>query len=344
MNKVLVVDDEFIIRKGITKMVEQFSRRQMDVYTAGNGLEALALLRKHDIQLVLTDIRMPKMNGLELCESIHAEYPSTQVVIISGHDDFNYAKQAMRYGVRDYLLKPVLPDDIFSVLDRYTDEQSEQKPVHFSLSDYESWMELLEEVLWKLEKDRIPEVLAMWGELCEKSGLRNEQIAQLQIESLVNIKKRLSKRSFQAQVNLPDDLKTLEVRDMLRQFTGQIMSIVEQLENMRGAKFKNPFEEAKAFIDANLAEEITLDEIAQRVGMSSTYFSYLFKKESKETFVQYRIRKRMEKAKELMEIPHYRIIDICQDVGYADYPHFTKTFKKFYGYSPSEYRAKMGIA
>ncbi|WP_453990513.1 response regulator [Bacillus nitroreducens] len=344
MNKVLVVDDELIIRTGITKMVEQFSRKQMDVHCASNGMEALAMLEKLDIQLVLTDIRMPKMNGLDLCERIHIQYPHIQVVIISGHDDFNYAKQAMRYGVREYLLKPVLPDDIFAVLDRYFDSQNVNQPVKFSLSEYEAWMELLEEVLWKLEKDRIPIVLGMWDELCKKSGMRPEQLAQLQRESLVNLKKRLVKRSFQAQVDLPKDLEILEIEEMLKLFKTEIMSIVEQLENMRGAKYKNPFEEAKAYIDAHLAEEISLDDIAQRVGMSPTYFSYLFKKESNETFVQYRIRKRMEKAKELMEIPHYRIIDICQDVGYTDYPHFTKTFKKYFGYSPSEYRAKMGIA
>src|SRR5690606_22268501 len=93
----------------------------------------------------------------------------------------------------------------------------------------------------------------------------------------------------------------------------------------------------------HLADEITLDMMAQRVGMSSTYFSHIFKKETKETFVQYRTRIRMERAKEQLGIPHHRIIDICHAVGYVDYPHFTMTFSKYFGYSPMEYRAKLGI-
>lgn len=343
MNKILVVDDELVIRKGIKKMVEKFPQKKLDVYVASSGLEALRLLDEYHIQLVLTDIRMPKMDGLELAEHISLDYPEVSVVIISGYDDFSYAKKALTFGVREYLLKPVLPEDIFKVLEKLIEEY-EESPNQFTLAAYEEWMDRLEEVLWKLEKARLAELLEEWEDLCRHFGKRGVQLAHLLKDCLANIKKRMEKRSFYAQVKLPEEMENLPFHDMMKAFSQQIIGMAEQLANLRGANLKNPFEEAKMFIDSHLAEEITLEEVAERAGMSSTYFSHLFKKETNETFVQYRIRKRMEKAKELMELPHYRIIDICHEVGYNDYPHFTKTFKKYFGHSPSEYRENLGIS
>lgn len=69
----------------------------------------------------------------------------------------------------------------------------------------------------------------------------------------------------------------------------------------------------------------------------------LCSKMSNETFISYRINKRMEKARELLAIPHKRTVDIAAEVGYDDYPHFTKTFKKVFGISPSDYRESLGM-
>ena len=115
------------------------------------------------------------------------------------------------------------------------------------------------------------------------------------------------------------------------------------LQDVRSGSFKDPMEEAKGFIDSRLSEDISLDQVAAMVGLTPTYFSSLFKKVTNETFVQYRIKKRMTKAKEMLAIPYVRIVDVASDVGYEDYPHFTKTFKKIVGVSPSEYRAGLGI-
>lgn len=93
----------------------------------------------------------------------------------------------------------------------------------------------------------------------------------------------------------------------------------------------------------NLSEEVTLDEVAKKVGLTRTYFSALFKKMTGETFVHYRIKKRMEEARKLLAVPTLTITDIAIQVGYEDYPHFTKTFKNFVGMSPSEYRSSFGI-
>lgn len=119
--------------------------------------------------------------------------------------------------------------------------------------------------------------------------------------------------------------------------------VMNDLLTARRGNYKDPMEEAKAYIDNHLSVEISLKEVADMVGITPTYFSSLFKKVSGETFVSYRIHKRMEKARELLSIPHMRTVDVAAEVGYEDYPHFTKTFKKISGVSPSEYRSLLGI-
>lgn len=110
----------------------------------------------------------------------------------------------------------------------------------------------------------------------------------------------------------------------------------------KSGKLKDPLEEAKGYIEKNLSEEVTLEMVAGILGLNPSYFSQMFKKRTGETFVQYRIRQRMEKAKRLLEQPSCRITEISYEVGYSDHPHFTKTFKKYTGVSPSEYRLTHG--
>jgi two-component system response regulator YesN len=126
-------------------------------------------------------------------------------------------------------------------------------------------------------------------------------------------------------------------------FEEHIHMLLDSLKQKRKGRAKDPMEEAKKYIETHLSREIPLEEVADQLGLNASYFSQLFKQMTGETFVQYRIRKRMDKAKKLLELPHYRIIDISYEVGYADHPHFTKTFKKYTGLSPSEYRDKLGI-
>ncbi|MNF97535.1 HTH-type transcriptional activator Btr [compost metagenome] len=119
--------------------------------------------------------------------------------------------------------------------------------------------------------------------------------------------------------------------------------MLQDLKSKRKGKQKDPVEEAKQYMEKHLAEEVSLEEVAEFIGLNPSYFSQLFKQNTQETFVQYRTRRRMEKAKKLLQQPHWRITDISGEVGYADHPHFTKTFKKYEGCLPSEYRQRMGI-
>jgi two-component system response regulator YesN len=107
MIKILLVDDEKIIRKGLAKIIEKLDGDFEVIGEAGNGLQALELVRQICPDIVITDIRMPKMDGLQLVQSLEEQYPDIKKIILSGFDDFEYARKAMRFKTSDYLLKPV---------------------------------------------------------------------------------------------------------------------------------------------------------------------------------------------------------------------------------------------
>lgn len=110
MYKVLIADDEAIIRGGLARFVESDPEFRV-VATAEDGRAALALAREHRPDLALVDINMPFINGIALTEQLVAMLPDIVIVIISGYDDFSYAQNALRLGVLDYILKPVMEDD-----------------------------------------------------------------------------------------------------------------------------------------------------------------------------------------------------------------------------------------
>ncbi len=109
---VLVVDDEELIAKNIAKSIERINPSFQVVAICTTGMEAVEYIREHDINAVFTDIRMPEMDGLELARLISEKHPYIECIIISGYDDFEYARSALIYQVKNYLLKPVNKEEL----------------------------------------------------------------------------------------------------------------------------------------------------------------------------------------------------------------------------------------
>ena len=114
MYKVLVIEDEEIIRKGLILSIDFESVQCVIAGEASNGEEGVLKIREIKPDIVITDINMPLKNGIELLEETQNELYSA--IIISGYDEFAYAKQAIRFGVRDYLLKPIDSDEMIEAL------------------------------------------------------------------------------------------------------------------------------------------------------------------------------------------------------------------------------------
>ncbi|MHB8128884.1 MAG: response regulator transcription factor [Mobilitalea sp.] len=116
MYKLLLVDDEPLIIKGIRSFVNFDALSITEVYEASNGEEALELFKLHLPDMVLADINMPKMNGLDFAVAAKAIKPEVKIAIITGYDYFDYAVTALKSGIDDYVLKPVSKKDIGEVL------------------------------------------------------------------------------------------------------------------------------------------------------------------------------------------------------------------------------------
>lgn len=122
MYKILIADDEILIREGIERVVRQHCPFFEDIYTAKDGDEALALAMNVVPDIVITDIQMPRVNGLEFIELLRCENPDVIVLVISGYDDFEYAKRGLKLGIKDYLLKPVETKELIDWLNQAVNE------------------------------------------------------------------------------------------------------------------------------------------------------------------------------------------------------------------------------
>lgn len=117
MIHLLIADDEAPIREGLRSLDWQSENVQV-AGVVDNGMEALELLQSEMIDVVLTDIRMPALDGLEIAKFVHEQEMYTEVILLSGYSDFAYAKSAIQYGVMEYLLKPSSPEEIFASVRR----------------------------------------------------------------------------------------------------------------------------------------------------------------------------------------------------------------------------------
>jgi len=123
MKKVIIVDDEPWILSGLKRMIN-FNAYGFEPITALSGAEVVEYLKKNplDLDLIITDINMPEMNGLELIKRIREIRPNIEIVILSGYSEFEYARQAMRLGVNDYVLKPVNVAEMEALLSRINEK------------------------------------------------------------------------------------------------------------------------------------------------------------------------------------------------------------------------------
>lgn len=118
MFRILVADDEKVTRRGIVAMLQRGLKEEIECLEAGNGQEALEIARRTMLHLIVTDICMPLLSGLEFVEELKKTDPQTTVIIISGYENFEFAKQAVRLGVKDYILKPVNKEELLSIAEK----------------------------------------------------------------------------------------------------------------------------------------------------------------------------------------------------------------------------------
>lgn len=124
--RIVIVEDEIRIREGIHKLLEKTDPAFEIVGEAENGVTGAALVLREKPDLVLADIRMPEMDGIEMIRAVYEQNVKPMVIILSAYSDFGYAQQAMKLGVREYLLKPIVVDELISAVRRAQESVRQQ--------------------------------------------------------------------------------------------------------------------------------------------------------------------------------------------------------------------------
>ncbi|WP_207910971.1 response regulator [Paenibacillus albiflavus] len=172
---ILVVEDEFYTRKALVQLILDWNSASK-VFEAEDGLEALEMMDTCKPDLVFSDIRMPRIDGLELLALIREKYPSVVSVIISGYDDFIYAQQAIRFKAEQYLLKPVERQEMVALLNRISEHK---------VSSAEIWLEerlaacLYEEQSFASESNEFGSIDAYTTAVLRADGLQRDIVKQI---------------------------------------------------------------------------------------------------------------------------------------------------------------------
>lgn len=243
MWKVLIVDDEPKIRRGLAKWIEEFNLGYKVIGEANNYIEALEIAENEKPDLFLVDINMPKVNGLDLTRQLKNKYPKAYIVIISGYDDFEYARQALKLQVFDYLLKPVPKTDFYHIM----------KTLRGKLSlEYESINDVNEElnkinILCVQEKDISAIVLRVKNYI--DNNYSDPELTLIKVSNLFNINKTYLSKLMKEQLGY---------------------SFTEYMTEVRMSK-------AKELLNTEISQ-VKMYEIAKKVGFRSQhYFSRVFK-------------------------------------------------------------------
>lgn len=118
MYKIMVVEDELIERLVLKKTIEKVMKDSCRIYEAENGKQALELVQSENINIIISDISMPGMNGIELVEKIRKHNEECCIIFLTAHDNFDYAKKAIPLNIMEYLLKPYSTSEIVDIIEK----------------------------------------------------------------------------------------------------------------------------------------------------------------------------------------------------------------------------------
>jgi two-component system response regulator YesN len=326
--KLIIVDDEGIIRRGLRDVIPWAELGFTVIATASSAEEALKILSENTVDVLLTDIRMSGMTGLELIKEAREQHPTIRTVIISGYNDFDYAVNALKFKVEDYILKPLKPAKIRETFQQLRDTlDKERRRYLHPAADFSD----------KLKAEM--EAEAPHRETID--ALAREAQSSLDGRELCRAVFRDIAKHFQIPEWQPEAMDNItDIREALEK---AMESFVATLRSHTKASGSFLVEEALKIIKKEYADmNISQSSVAERLSISPGYLSAIFVKFEGINFVSRLFQVRMERARELLLQRKYKIYEIATMTGYSDSRYFTDRFKKFYGKNPHEYLVGIG--
>lgn len=360
MNRILIVDDERLIRSSLTKIVENFSNTNVVSGTAVNGMDALEWLDQYYADMCITDVRMPKMDGLELIRTINEKYPWMSCIVVSSYDDFKYIKESLQLGAVDYVLKPVdrkmLNEAVAKSYEKINNDRYDyaSRLILKRLPHHRNMLERWVEQVKTVQYDTMPLMVVETLEMLESwIGDKFLYLNMLSMAWLNLVGEELKKENLNITFEEGKDLglgeQTIPIIKRRSYFR---LCAVRRLEEGANLLFRisreamdqpnrSIIDDVKIYIDEHYASKITLLELAEVATVSRNYIAILFKKTTGVTIWSYLVSVRMHKAREYLLNTPMRIYEIASKVGYENSVHFSQLFKEHYGLAPAEYKKRM---
>lgn len=364
MIKVFLVEDESIIRRGIRDNIDWESNGFQFVGEAGDGEYAYPQILKTEPDILITDVKMPFMNGLELSRLVRKALPQTKIIILSGYDEFDYAKEAIKIGISDYLLKPITSVSLLDALKRAADTVREEREKTRLLEryfvSYEKYNEFLDKTDYSGVDRKLIEDFLKLGSAEECSMFVEEYFAavgennynslflrQYMATDIFYCIKDFVKGIHVKTEDIPDEFRDIKLIPKAVSDVGTTKEYLKSLfkfalesrDQVSNDRYGELIAAAKSYILENYGNnEFSLNMIASYIGVSPSYFSSIFKQETGQSFVEYLTKVRIEKACELLKCTTLRTAEIGEKVGYNDPHYFSATFKKVIGMSPKEFK------
>ncbi len=367
MIKVFLVEDETIIRQGIKNNIDWRSNGFELVGEAGDGEYAYPMILKSQPDILLTDVKMPFMDGLELSRLVKKALPRTKIIVISGYNEFDYAKEAIKIGISDYLLKPVtsasLMDALKKVSDQIFEEQENSRLLERYFINYEKYMAFPDKSDYSgvdrklirnfLKTGNIEECGIFIDEYFEAVGEGNYMSLLLRQYMTMDIFycvlefiKSLNAQELNTQPELTDlkrVTKAIEKADMTMEYLKELFTFaLTARDKNSGDRYGLLIREAQEYIAENYGNsDFSLNMIAGYIGVSPSYFSSIFKQGTGQSFIEYLTKVRIDRACELLRCTTLRTSEIGEQVGYNDPHYFSTAFKKIMGQSPKEFKTRV---
>lgn len=358
--KVVIIDDEPWTRE-VIKTLAKWDDLGLEVAgEASDGEYGLELIRQTNPDIILTDVKMPHLSGIELVDILRKENNNSPVIFISGYDDYSYIRSALKLDAADYLLKPVKPEELNKQLGSCVQLLEERNQLRSDGRNLESgfidaswagrYYALRDNLCDSLNSMDTAVIKQKCGEIYDLV-VKNEgetpskgTIVCIYYTLMNTLEHFLLGRDF-----VPKDIlnkkevsfvfsRDCSLQEMMEYIQKLYCIASEQMQEFNRNRNRLDISRIKKYVEDHYTEGITLELTAAIFYVSKEYLSKAFKAAAGKGFTEYLTALRMGRAKELILDYKIPLKDVGEMVGYIDQAHFYKTFKKYYGKTPGEIR------
>lgn len=319
---VIIAEDEGWVRLGLIKKLRRLYGGPLRVIEAHDGKTGLQQIEGNfgEIDLVITDIRMPELDGLEMASIAARNYPWLYIVALTGYADFEYARSALRAGARDYLLKPVKDENLLRLLEDVERSWSPGSQEYAHLFD--DAMRSMASAAGEGDQDGFHRTLSrILGNERFAADCRCRRHVRLCLEAILGM-------------GIDDGFAEKPSSSL-----SLAIAAAEQSAAFAGnGGIDRVVQAIRRHIDLHYHEDITLAKLSEQFSVSPAYLSRQFKEHSGLGLLSYVLMRRMERAMQLLSDTGMSVVNVADAVGIHDTKNFYRLFKREVGMTPSEYR------